>query len=301
MIFRLSLFLLGTFLWSSTQAQDKQYIVKFNGDTISGQVKISVMRDNSKKMLFKGDDGSRGDIYPLRVTYVYFDEKYQFRSVPYHNNQRLFMQILKEAENVNYYNYIHKSGNSVAVTKYATKPSGETVELSSLSFNKQMREFLADCPAIVDKLEKREDYRFKHYEKLFDDYDNCDRLVVQSQSMVKANDAEPTDVSPAPAVEKPVGAAVVASGVAASEITNTPSDQEKQKKLEKIDEFRKYLRGVNDFEHTKDVLEWLTDIEYRVSQNGEIPNYLWSSLDAMTSGSSKLQEKAKQLQSGLTN
>lgn len=284
MILRLSGLLIGACLFTQLQAQDTQYIVKLNRDTIRGKLQINPIRDNSTSMFFKGEDGSKEYIRPLRVTFVYHSEDYQFRSVAFYN-QRLFMQIIKEDEHISYYNYIHKRDNSIMTTKVVAKPNGETIELSGLTFRKQVTEFLEDCPEIIAKLEAKQ-YRYKDYEQLFADYNEC-----LQQPSVKP--FIPTTVR--------AKAAVIALNTSAVETTLIPIDDTMKERITKIDEFRKYVTTLQNFTYTNDVLEWLSDVEQRISQNREIPNYLWNSLNAMAEERPELQGKAMELKKGLEN
>ena len=296
MIYRLAALFIFVCLFTNIQAQDNQYIVKVTGDTLRGKIQINPQRDNSKSMYFKGEDGFRGNIRPLRVHYVYFNEIYQYRSVPFHNNQRLFMQILKEGENISYYNYTHERDNSVSTTKVASKPNGEALELSALTFKKQVSKFLDDCPEIVAKMENKE-YRYKDYARLFDDYNECDQPKVETTSSNAISTAA-TQGSVAPAAG---ATAVIATPTSPQTINQGIEDGSKKEKLSEVDNFRGFVRDLDGFEYSKDVLEWLTDVEYRISQEDDIPNYLWSSLDAMTEGQPELQEKATQLRLDLND
>ncbi len=269
-------------------AQD-QYIVKLNGDTIRGKLQINPMRDNSQSMFFKYLDGSKENVRPIRISYVYYDEEHQYRSIPFYN-QRLFMQILKEGRNLSYYHYIRKRDNSVATTKVLAKPNGDALEISALTFKKHVSEFLEDCPQIQAKVDAKE-YRYKDLDQLVDDYNNCDIQVVLASSVNSSSKSTGSMES-----------ATVTAAAAGADSNNTGSmGSGKQAKLEQIDAFRKYVRGLNNFEHARDVLEWLTDVEYRVSQDRDVPNYLWNSLDAMTNGNDQLQEEAGKLQAALKN
>ena len=269
-------------------AQD-QYIVKLNGDTLRGKLQINPMRDNTRSMYFKHEDGTKENIRPIRVSYVYYDQEYQFRSIPF-NNQRLFMQIVKEDRNLSYYHYIHKRDNSVATTKVLAKPNGDALEISALSFRKQVENFLDDCPEVEAKIESKL-YKYKDIDKLLEDYNNCNFPVVLASS-VDNNNVQ----SGAPAN---TGAAVAVSDAAITSESQGQVSTAKQTKLSEIDEYRKYVRGLNDFEHARDVLEWLTDVEFRVTQGRDIPNYLWNSLNAMTEGNEELQTKSNTLKAAL--
>jgi hypothetical protein len=294
---RLAIALVLTFCISSLMAQSDQYMVKLNGDTIRGKLQINPARDNSQSMYFKHEDGSKENIRPIRISYVYYSDQYQFRSVPFYN-QRLFMQIVKEDRNLSNYNYIHKRDNSIATTKVVVKPGGEVLELSALTFRKQITEFLQDCPKVVAMLEAKQ-YKYKDQHQLFEDYNNCDTqaVTVDANTNADANtDQTVTSYSSNPAQTT---AADVTTATGAGSVSVTPGS--KENKLSKIDNFRKYVRGLDNFQHSRDVLEWLTDVEYRVSQGREIPNYLWSSLNAMTSENPDLQDKADLLQKDLGN
>jgi hypothetical protein len=280
---RFTLAIVLYFTAATLNAQD-QYIVKLNGDTIRGKLLINPMRDNTQSIYFRHPDGNKENLRPIRVTYVYYDEEYQFRSIPFYN-QRLFMHVVKEDRNLSYYHYIHKRDNSIATTKVFAKPNGDALELSALSFKKQVSEFLDDCPQVNARIEAKE-YKYKDIDQLFEDYNNCDIQTV-SASSTQTN-------SPANSA-----VATMEAGDHDNMENPGPATTKKQDKLAQIDAFRKYVRDLDDFQHARDVLEWLTDIEYRVSQDREIPNYLWNSLDAMTASNDTVQEQALELRKKL--
>lgn len=275
------------FCISATYAQDDQYIVKLNGDTIRGKLQINPLRDNSTSMFFKHEDGTKENIRPIRVSYVFYDNETRFRSIPFYN-QRLFMQIVKEDRNLSYYHYINKRDNSVSTNKILAKPNGDAIELSALSFKKNISEFLDDCPGVVAKIESRQ-YKYKDLDLILEEYNNCQVHTTVASSVNKNAPVETGD----PAESVAATETAIGSGVSAK------TSGSENVKLAQIDDFRKYVRELDDFEHSRDVLEWLTDVEYRVSQNREIPNYLWNSLSAMTAGNEELDNKASQLKTVL--
>jgi hypothetical protein len=195
------------------------------------------------------------------------------------------MHVVKDDRNLSYYHYIHKRDNSIATTKVFAKPNGDALELSALSFKKQVSEFLDDCPQVNARIEAKE-YKYKDIDQLFEDYNNCDIQTV-SASSTQTN-------SPANSA-----VATMEAGDHDNMENPGPATTKKQDKLAQIDAFRKYVRDLDDFQHARDVLEWLTDIEYRVSQDREIPNYLWNSLDAMTASNDTVQEQALELRKKL--
>ncbi|GJM28115.1 MAG: hypothetical protein DHS20C17_07500 [Cyclobacteriaceae bacterium] len=283
MLYRLAIAFVLTGTLNSLSAQSDQYVVKLNGDTIRGKLQINPARDNSRSMYFKHEDGSKENIRPIRISYVYYSDEYQFRSVPFYN-QRLFMQIQKEDRNLSYYNYIHKRDNSIATTKVIVKPNGETLELSAITFRKQITDFMKDCPKVIAKLDAKL-YRYKDHVQLFEDYNDCDTQI----AVANASNSPQTAGQPAvPAVDSNTD-------------VPTPPDPHTDPRFSKIDEFRKYVRSLTDFQYSRDVLEWLTDVEYRVSQDRDIPNYLWNSLNAMTTGNQELEDKANILKQELGN
>jgi hypothetical protein len=310
MILRLSIIILLTSLATRISAQSDQYVIKFNGDTIYGKIQINPMRDNTRSMYFKNLDGTKENLRPVRISYVYFDEEYQFRSVPFYN-QRLFMQILKEDDRISYYNHIHKRENSVATTKVALKPDGEALELSALTFRRQILDFLDDCPSIVAKVENKE-YKFKDYEQLFADYNDCDeQLVVVSKSESNAaqnsgsvdqgNSANITGVAASTAVAAESSNLTTQSVPPSAAGSTSDTANSKNVKLQKIDAFRGYVRSLTNYEHSRDVLEWLTEIEFRIIEDRDIPNFLWSSLEEMSEDHEGMAEKSKELKNNLTD
>ena len=292
MIIRLAIFVFLCCYATTTKGQTDQYIVKLNGDTLRGKLQINPSRDNSRSMYFKNSDGTKENIRPIRISYVYYDEDYQFRSVAFYN-QRVFMRIISENKNLSHYHYTHKRENSIATTNVITKPDGDVLEISALTFRKQIAKFLEDCPEIIAKLDNKE-YRFGKQEELYRDYNNCDLQTMVAVSAVQ----ESSDKDGSAAAAGGVAAATTATTTTSTGTTTVPKSEE-QDKLNEIDEFRKYVRALDDFDHSRDVLEWLTDVEYRVSQNRDIPNYLWNSLNSMTVGNKELNDRAAKLKDAL--
>ena len=170
------------------------------------------------------------------------------------------------------------------------------LEISALTFRKQIAKFLEDCPEIVAKLDNKE-YRFGKQDDLYRDYNNCDLQTMVATSSVQ----EGVDPNGSATV---VGGAATATAATTSTSTGNATavpNSDEQIKLNEIDEFRKYVRGLDDFDHSRDVLEWLTDVEYRVSQDRDIPNYLWNSLNSMTVGNKELNDRATKLKAALEN
>lgn len=303
----LGILLLLICCWQTSKAQDRQYIVKINGDTIYGRLMINPIRDNSREMFFKSDDGTKERVRPLRTTYAYYNPKYQFRSVIF-SNQRLFMQIVREDEKVSLYNYVHDRDNSLVNSRVAVKSNGEAIELSVLNFKNQIREFLDDCPELIAKLEAKQ-YKFKTHQAMFADYNQCDVLqytttsALQAQTQVQTQPSQPvTPSSTTPTSSTPPGTPVaneVSGSVAVPAVATTDTESGKSDiqllRLRKLQEFKEYVVGLQNFQFSKDVLDLVVDLENRINQNSEIPAYLWTTLDAMVEDNEALKEQAQQL------
>ena len=269
---------------------------------------INPIRDNSRSMYFKDENGDKQNLRPVRISYIYYDEEYQFRSVAFFN-QRLFMQILKEDTRLSYYNYIHKRDNSIASTKVAIKSDGEALEISALTFKRQMTDFIEDCPSLALKVENRV-YRYKDYEQIFADYNQCDVQVYVSANSETSTSAQNQGSNTTATTAIATGTSATTTpttpdpetGTGNADNLTSPQDSEgKKAKLSEIDSFRSYVRGLENFENSRDVLEWLTDVEYRIIENRNIPNYLWSSLDEMSENHAALKQKSEALKLALQN
>lgn len=258
-------------------AQENQYVVKINGDTIYGKIMINPVRDNSRSMFFKAVDGSKSNISPLRYHYVYYNPKYQFRSVPLYN-QKLFMQVIREDEKLSLYNFVHQRDNNIVTSKVLFNADGESVELSGLNFKNQMTSFIEDCPEILAKVGTKE-FRYKNHEELVASYNLCESHTESVNPVV----TEKVDDSPEGE-----------TGPISAPATLLKKDPQ-QDKLSILQSFREYAGSLRGFQFTDDVLELLTDLENRIRQNSEIPSYLWSSLDAMVEDHPELKMKAQKL------
>ncbi len=271
--------------------QDQQYIVKLNGDTIYGKIMINPVRDNSKQIFFKRADGTKEQVRPLRCAYVYYNEKYQFRSVPL-LNQKLFMQIVQEDSKVSLYNYVHKRDNSIVTSRIMVKPDNSVIELSILNYKNQMQQFMEDCPKVVAKLESRE-YKYKNHRELLDEYNSCEpqtRQVTQAVVTTSPPAAPPQTTVQANSIPKDpsIKSAEMKSGVALR------SDIQLLR-LKKIAAYKDYVNSLSNLEFRSDVLDLLVDLENRINLNSEIPGYLWNSLSAMVQDNPDLIAKTDQL------
>jgi hypothetical protein len=170
-----------------------------------------------------------------------------------------------------------------------------------------MTEFLEDCPDVASKIENRE-YRYKDHEQIFAEYNQCNvQIFVSSPGL----DAGNTTQNPSPAATGVVtGTTTAVTAPASNQPNSTESSgatktalaedsDTKKAKLSKIDAFRSYVRNLEDFNQARDVLEWLTDVEYRVIEDQGIPNYLWSSLEEMSKDHNGLKQKAEELKKDL--
>ncbi len=294
--------------------QEKQYVVKITGDTLYGKLMINPVRDNSTSIIFKGDDGSRDRLKPLRYTYIYYNPKYQFRSVPY-RNQRLFMQIVWEKENISLYNYVHQRDNSVVTSRLAIKPDGKAVELSVLTFKAQMSEFLEDCPLVVAKIQDKV-YRFKNHQEMFLEYDQCmsgtqpsatvasNQTPSPSQSTNNSQATTPvtppnptTPAPPANPVKQPQEQASNISQEVVAEATavEKPLTEIQVLRLKKIHEFKSYVQELDEFSSRSELVELLFDVENRIRDQRGIPDYIWRSLESMVQSNPELSAKAQNL------
>jgi len=173
----ISILFLIFFITLHSKAQERQYFIKLNGDTVYGKLKINTFLDNSKNMLFRTENKQRINLLPQRTKLVYHSKKFIFEPVIF-KGRRLFMKRLYTGilKIYNYTRYEINSG-SVMTSKIVKNKGLESVEVTSFGFKKQLSEYLKDCPEIEAKIIHKY-YKMKNIFEMAEDYDNCSQKIV---------------------------------------------------------------------------------------------------------------------------
>jgi len=227
-------------LYSGTiLAQDDQYIVTVQNDTIRGKVVMSKYSDMIQQVAVKADK--------KRVTY----KSYQVKAVKNRNGvhhtlkiqkQYQFAQLVKEG----YLSYYVYSGNSASRTLAFDTPllyksTTEYKEVPNISFKKQIGAFLSDCKTTKTKFEAGE-YGRNDLEKIVDDYNEC----ISGQ----------TDL-----------------------FTQQQVDTKKKiTKADKVGEIRAAVSKSTKIKNVDELIEMLTDVASKLKTGDAIPGYLLSAL-----------------------
>ena len=224
----LLLVLLLTYLWSDAQ----DYVITTKGDSIAGQVKpllfgvdkkVQVVAQDKKKTVFP--------IFQVR-SYRYRDDIYQPVKGP---DGYTFMKLVRPGYLSLYY---YQLPNQVTFDgSYLLRRDGKGIDVPNLGFKKAMKNFLSDCPTVVEKLETGELSK-KDLNAIIDEYNN---YVIQS---TEARDQQVAQV------------------------------QEKEKVISSWDVLEDKVKAQDDFEGKSNALEMISDIKNKIKNSEKIPNFI---------------------------
>ncbi len=226
----LRLFFTAFILLLITNAYTQDYFVTLQGDTIRGEIKPLTYGTERKVQVT--EPGKKKVIYPFFKVKAYSldGDIYQPVKGPYGYT---FMKLIKpgylsilsfQAENQTNYDGV-----------WLLKKDGDGIEVPNLTFEKGMKKFLGDCPAVVKKIDN-DVYNKKDLNQIVDEYNAC-----------MAN--------PAPVEEKPI-AAQPAKGLAA------------------WDALENKVKSQPDFPEKSNALDMISEIKSKISTNQKVPNFL---------------------------
>lgn len=230
-IFLLALLLL---IYKCSAAQD--FIVTSKGDTVMGQVKPLLYGTDKKVQLTA--DGKKKTVYPMFQVraYQYKDEIYQPVKGP---DGYTFMKLVKSGY-LSLYSY--QLPNQVTFDgAYLLRKDGKGMDVPNLSFKKFMKNFLADCPSLVEKIDEGE-FSKKDLIKIIDDYNVCIKGKTVDHNKIVAETA---------AHEKSIGA---------------------------WDVLEEKVKSQSDFEGKENALEMIQEIKDKIAKSEKIPNFLLDGL-----------------------
>lgn len=158
------------FCTAAAIAQNQDYVVTLKNDTIHGKVVISKYSDQIQQVTVKGEQ--------KKSTFkVYQVKSISNRHGIYHTlrirGQYQLALLIKEG----YLSYYKYSGNPTSTslifeTPLLYKKTTEAIEVPNIGFKKQMKVFLSDCEATLQKFEADE-YSRNDLEKVVDEYNQC--------------------------------------------------------------------------------------------------------------------------------
>jgi hypothetical protein len=230
----LRLFFTSFILLLVTSAYAQDFFVTLQGDTIRGEIKPLTYGTERKVQVT--EPGKKKVIYPFFKVKAYSldGDIYQPVKGPYgYTFMKLitsgYLSILSfQAENQTTYDGL-----------WLLKKDGDGIEVPNLTFEKSMKKFLDDCPAIVKKLDNNV-LNKKDLHQIVDEYNACMN-------------------NPAPVEEKPI-AAQPAQGLAA------------------WDALESKVKSQPDFPEKSNALDMISEIKTKISTNQKVPNFLTEGL-----------------------
>jgi hypothetical protein len=156
-------------------ASAQDYVVSITGDTIHGKVKYFnntgvryTSSVNSKYVQVTTDDGKKTTHEVLEtIAFRMKDEVYH--TIKFEQSYT-FMKLLKSGY-LNLYSY-QLTNQTTWDGRYFVKKDGGLLDVPNLGFKKRVTQFLADCPAVVAKVESG-DLNRANLVKVVDEYNIC--------------------------------------------------------------------------------------------------------------------------------
>jgi hypothetical protein len=224
----LLLMLLLTYLWSDAQ----DYVITTKGDSIAGQVK-PLMFGVDKKVQVVAEDKKKTTFAIFQVrSYRYKDDIYQPIKGP---DGYTFMKLVKSGYLSLYY---YQLPNQVTFDgSYLSRRDGKGIDVPNLGFKKVMKNFLEDCPPVVEKLESG-DLSKKDLHAIIDEYNNYVTHKTETR------DQKVAEV------------------------------QEKAKVISNWDVLEEKIKAQDDFEGKSNALEMIEDIKSKIKNSEKIPNFI---------------------------
>ncbi len=249
------LFVLSTIFSTRCFAQD--FLVTLQGDTLRGDVRSLDFGVDKKVQIT--EPGKKKIVYPFFKVKAFSIDNEVFHPVKGPNGYA-FMKVLKTG----YLSlYAFKAQNQTTYGGlYLLRKDGEGLEVPNLTFKKNMRKFLDDCPVVADKVD-RDVLKKKDIDKIVDEYNAC----VESRTSASPN--------------------VVAA--------NTPQ----AKVSDAWDILENKVKGHEDFEGKANALEMISEIKSKISSSQKIPNFLIEGLKSSLTQEafkSELENALKEIQ-----
>jgi hypothetical protein len=226
----LRLFFTALILLLFTTAYAQDFFVTLQGDTIRGEIKP--LTYGAERKVQVAEPGKKKVIYPFFKVKAYSLDGDIYQPVKGPNGYT-FMKLIKpgylsilsfQAENQTTYDGI-----------FLLKRDGDGIEVPNLTFEKGMKKFLDDCPAVVKKIDN-DVYNKKDLHQIVDEYNAC-----------MAN--------PTPAEEKPTAA-------------------QPPKSLAAWDALENKVKSQPDFPEKNNALDMIKEIKSKLSTNQKVPNFL---------------------------
>ncbi|HEX7015027.1 MAG TPA: hypothetical protein VF191_05905 [Cyclobacteriaceae bacterium] len=219
----------------------QDYLVTTNSDTLNGEIR-PLMFGPEKKVQVKTDGGK--EVYSITETKVFALDGVSYYPIkgPYGYT---FMQLVKSGY-LSLYRFQPENSNIYSAS-FLRKADGDGIEMPNIGFRKQMKEFLADCGDISDRIESGE-LKKSDIDAIIDEYNAC--IERRSQNVREE-------------IQEHV---------------------ETKSSLTLWNELETAIEKEGDFEKRETALEIVSDIQNRVRRGEKIPNFIIEGLKDAVGG-----------------
>lgn len=228
------LLLLFLLVYQFSNSQD--YVVTAKGDTIYGAVK-SLSYGPEKKVQVTASNKKKS-VYTIFQTQAFSLNGDTYRPVKRENGYT-FMKVIKPGYLTL---YAFQPENQVAYDGlFLMRKDGIGLEVPNLTFKKQMRNYLQDCPEVSAKIENGE-LNKKSLDKIVDEYNACihQRTTDHLKQAIKT--------------------------------------EQTTKKISAWDVLEAKVKDKPDFEGKSDGLDMISDIKNKIKNGEKVPNFLLEGL-----------------------
>jgi hypothetical protein len=245
-IIHILLFILMLLAYQCANAQD--YVVTIKGDTIKGKLKTFTIGPD-KKVIVEGPDKKKSSFSIIQVK-SFSENGVLFQTVK-KEQAYTFMKVIKTGY-LSLYGFQMENQNGYDAL-FLRKIDGASMEVPNLTFKKNMKTFLKDCPEVVDKIESGE-YGRNDLMPIIDNYNEC----IKSKTLKSMEAVVP--------------------------------QQNDTGKLASWNSLEEKVRTKEEFNGKADALEMITEIKGKISRHEKIPNFMIEGLKSALSGTSLDQD-----------
>jgi hypothetical protein len=237
-------------------AQDQQYVITVQNDTIYGKVSISSSEIYGQQVTVKsGKEKTRLLAHKVKQ---FITKKGEFHTLKI-REQYQFALLIKGG----YLSHYKFSGNLAPPalsfeTAILAKTTDELQEIPNFNFKKRIAEFLSDCPNVVEGFQQG-NYAKKDLDRIIDAYNQCI--------------ADRTDV-------------------VNSELNTISTNSSK---ADQINEIQEAVTSSSSFNNKVDIKEMLDDAKAKLQAGDKVPHYLINLIKENLSSEPKLAEKFLQI------
>ena len=234
------LFMLICLIGYKISTAQSDYIVTTKGDTIKGKVKY-LNYGVEKKVQVIND---KKTVYSILQTSAFKMDNEVYHTVRFSQGYA-YMKIIKSG----YLSlYAFQQPNQMSWDgSLLLKKDGSDMEVPNIGFKKNMKRFLIECPGVIDRIESGELTKLKIID-IVDAYNQCIEYNTKNQK---------TTTQPAKEIQ--------------------PS-KETTDKLSAWNQLETDVKGLTNFEGSKDALEMIQEIKSKISKGEKIPNFLTEGL-----------------------